>query len=1272
MKEQSGKLAINHGESLKQEANAPVCLSEILERAARDSEKGLVFVQRDGSELFQSYQELLEDALRILAGLRKQGVKPSDKIILQVEGAKDYIPAFWGCILGGFVPVPISVSPTYQEINSTVNKLHNAWKMLGKPLVLTSTNLANDISSLSTLLKIEDFVVETVDHLRANDPEGKMYLSQPDDLTLLLLTSGSTGLPKAVMLSHRNLLSMTYGTGQKFNFSNSDVVLNWMPLDHVGAIVCLMLMGVTHGCQQIHMSTEYILQNPLRWLDLIDQHRATISWAPNFAFALLNDRAKEIKRHSWDLSSMNFLINAGEQIATKTIRTCLKLLRSHGLPTHATRPAFGMSETCSGITFSEGFSLEASSDEMSFVELGPPINGASIRIADDQEQIVREGTVGRLQVRGPSVTSGYYQNPERNQEVFTEDGWFTTGDLGYLQDGLLVLTGREKDDIIIHGVNYYSHEIESVVEEIDGVETSYTAACSVRVADSKTDQLAIFFNSPLGQEGDIKNLMKKIRGTLVKSFGINPEYLIPVGKETIPKTAIGKIQRSLLIKSFDAGEFDDVLRRYGVHREKAISKKVDAIPDSDSGKELFDTMMQDTKEDAGGLFYKIAWESAAKESDFSPSSEDAGPWLIFKDNGGIGSQLAEQLKRQGENFIMVSARQSYGRVESNHFHLNPDQPSDFRRLIRDGLGTSPCRGIVFLWSLDEEGRLEPPQFEMSQRLGWGAVLLLVQALAQFEGSCATGLWIVTRGAQSLTPGDFLHPRLCQASLWGMGRVIPQEHSNLSCVLLDLDPSEDPNEVQRLLEEMRSAGRETQIAFRQGNRQVARLLRYYPEGSRHKVGVSGSSDKNAWIDPEKSYLITGGCGGLGLSVAQWMVEQGAKFLVLTSRRGWPQKPSIQTQKINAGQSNPATYQEAKDVIIRMEEKGARVFVMQGDVSNSDEMSRILEEIQNSMPPLRGIFHAAGVVNDAVLLQQDVDRFRQVMLPKVQGSWNLHNLTKNISLDFFVCFSSIASLFASAGKANYAAGNAFMDALMHFRRSIGLPGLSINWGPWAGIGMAAGLDQRLLDRWYEQGLGTIKPEKGLEALDQLLQQDLPQVLAMVADWSRFLRQFHESEQQSFFEAFQQEFDTASLAKESAFLEQLKAFPPEKRRSELAAHICRQTARVLNIETPEEIELQDSLFDMGMDSLTVVELTGSLETSLGLPLPATILFDYPTVDTLTDYLTDEILSSEHSNGPSAESDSAQNNFPPSEEVENLTEDELGTLLDEKLDKFDTWIDS
>ncbi|WP_226594929.1 SDR family oxidoreductase, partial [Microseira wollei] len=244
----------------------------------------------------------------------------------------------------------------------------------------------------------------------------------------------------------------------------------------------------------------------------------------------------------------------------------------------------------------------------------------------------------------------------------------------------------------------------------------------------------------------------------------------------------------------------------------------------------------------------------------------------------------------------------------------------------------------------------------------------------------------------------------------------------------------------------------------------------------------TNEEQLSIQPDGSYWITGGLGALGLEVAEWLVEKGARQLVLTGR----------------SQVSVA----AKQRISSFEQSGARVLVVKADVSQPNQVVEVLEKIQKELPPLRGIIHAAGVLDDGVLQQQSIERFGRVMAPKVAGAWNLHNLTANLPLDFFVGFSSVAALFGSAGQGNYAAANAFMDGLAHYRQAMGLPGLSINWGPWANVGMAASLESRSRDRIQTMGMAAIPVERGLVALEQLLNQSASQVGVMPINWSQLI--------------------------------------------------------------------------------------------------------------------------------------------------------------------------
>ncbi|WP_276736066.1 non-ribosomal peptide synthetase [Bacillus sp. (in: firmicutes)] len=558
------KPSVSYGEPLHISEEQPATIPEVLYRTAAElgDTKGIIYLEPDGTEVHQSYGQLWNDALRIVKGLRQSGLKAKQNVILQLGDNSQLLPAFWGCVLAGIVPAPLAVPPTYAESSSGTQKLKDAWTLLDKPVVITDRDMHREMLDWAKEQGLEGFRAIAVENLLSSEAETDWHQSSPEDLALLLLTSGSTGTPKAVMLNHRNIMSMVKGIIQMQGFTREDVTFNWMPFDHVGGIGMLHLRDVYLGCQEINVSSDTILMEPLKWLDWIDHYRASVTWAPNFAFGLVTDFAEEMKNRKWDLSSMRYMLNGGEAMVAKVGRRMLELLEPHGLPADAIRPAWGMSETSSGVIFSHEFTRAATSDDDHFVEIGSPIPGFSMRIVNDQNELVEEGEIGRFQVSGLSVTSGYYRRPDLNESVFTEDGWFETGDLGFLRNGRLTITGRTKDAIIINGINYYSHAIESAVEELPEIETSYTAACAVRVDQNSTDQLAIFFAaSEKMNDEQMSQLLRNIQSHVSQVIGVTPEYLLPVQKEEIPKTAIGKIQRTQLKTSFENGEFDYLLHK---------------------------------------------------------------------------------------------------------------------------------------------------------------------------------------------------------------------------------------------------------------------------------------------------------------------------------------------------------------------------------------------------------------------------------------------------------------------------------------------------------------------------------------------------------------------------------------------------------------------------------------------------------------------------------------------------------------------------------------
>ncbi|MGD1930337.1 MAG: SDR family NAD(P)-dependent oxidoreductase [Leptolyngbyaceae cyanobacterium] len=360
----------------------------------------------------------------------------------------------------------------------------------------------------------------------------------------------------------------------------------------------------------------------------------------------------------------------------------------------------------------------------------------------------------------------------------------------------------------------------------------------------------------------------------------------------------------------------------------------------------------------------------------------------------------------------------------------------------------------------------------------------------------------------------------------------------------------------------------------------------------------------------TYLITGGLGGLGLLTADWLVAQGDCHLVLLSRRSRAETSAATQSQVQA-----------------LEAKGAKVTVLQADVTKRETLAPAIASLNT---PLRGVIHAAGVLSDGRLEQLAWPQFEHVLAPKVEGAWNLHQLTQEMALDFFVMFSSAASLLGSPGQANHAAANAFLDGLAHYRRSQGLPALSLNWGAWSEIGSALKYQQGKALTGL-QGVNLISPEQGLEKLTQVWTQPSPQIGIVPIEWSALLRQ-GKFDQSPFLETLRREnspsdagltgSNRSQSVEPAAFRQQLAATPRAQQRALLDGHVCAQISQLLGF-APEKLDRQAGFFDLGLDSLTAMELKNSLQASLGCSLPATVTFDYPTVERLLDYLAEQLLT-------------------------------------------------
>ncbi|MEH2355903.1 SDR family NAD(P)-dependent oxidoreductase [Nostoc sp.] len=1048
-------LAISHGSILPDDPHAPITLPEVLQRAAQQVKSaGIIYLLPNGTELHQSYAELLEVAERILAGLRKLGLKPKNKVILQMELSCDIIPAFWGCILGGFVPVIMEVPPTYRESNKVVDKLCHIWQFLDSPVILTTEVLKPEIELLSQWLPVERIKIGTIEVLKNNTASKQYHHSQPDEEALFNLTSGSTGIPKCVQLTHKNLISRARGANQLNQHQREDVILNWLPFDHIGSISDWHIRGIELGCTLVYAQKECILGRILNWLDLINKYRITHSWAPNFAYAIVNDSLKQEPEQNWNLSCVKFLLTAGEAVSSKAVEDFRENLVAYGLKTTAIRPAFGMAEMGSGITYYQPMKkapllfhrvdksiLQGTIQRVdidhpnynTFTDLGSVIPGIIIRIVDEQNSVLREDTIGRLQVKGDAVSPGYYNNHDANSQSFLKDGWFDTGDLGFITNGQLVVSGRAKETIIINGANYYSHEIEAVVEEIAEIEVSYTAACAVCNADDATEKLAIFFSSLIIEEAKLLELLKKIRQTVVNKIGLNPDYLILLAKEDIPKTVIGKIQRSQLSDRFHAGEFNSILKRFDI-----LVGNSNTIPD---------------------WFYQKVWRR--KQAKVLKTLSQNGLTIVFLDELGLGTFVCQQLQQQNLPYLCVSPGYDFAKKSPNHFCLTPGNADHYQLLLETIKADKLTIGqILHLWNYQEYGGeiKSIEALEKAQEQGIYSLLFLVQALAKTQVSQdLVQLLFVSSYTQSTQPTDKIAYE--KSPVLGVVKTIPQEIPWLNCRHIDLPPDSIQVNGNQILQELQVLSKDQEVTYRDEQRFVAGL---------EKVKLQDKPKQELPFKPGGMYLISGGLGGVAIEIAKYLIKFFNAKLLLLGRTPLPSTDVVSktiSDKIKA-------YQELKQL-------GAVVYEAV-DICDLQATQQVVEKVKfNWGSQLDGVIHLAGNYHERMLVDETSESLAAILRPKVLGAWVLHQLLEKQGQGVFISFSSLASFFGGATISAYAAANNFLESFNQYQRSIsGLHSYCFAWTIWRDTGINKGYQRQEIT--HAQGFYEMSLQQGLYSL------------------------------------------------------------------------------------------------------------------------------------------------------------------------------------------------
>jgi amino acid adenylation domain-containing protein len=571
--------------------------------------------------------------------------------------------------------------------------------------------------------------------------------------------------------------------------------------------------------------------------------------------------------------------------------------------------------------------------------------------------------------------------------------------------------------------------------------------------------------------------------------------------------------------------------------------------------------------------YQVQWEQQTRAASNAVDANEF-QWLIFADEGGAGQQLAAALRAKGAACTLAHAGPEYHRSGASVWHLDPEDPEHFRRLLAETTGGK--QRVIFLWGLDET---------TASARACSALLHLVQALSREQQGHSRKAWVVTCDAVEVDESSAVSG-LAQSTLWGFAKGAMLEHPDLFGSPIDLDQFDSANQPEELLTEILSESSEDQVAFRGGNRYLARLIKL-PAVETAALPVS----------PDAAYMITGGFGALGLRTARWLVARGARALILIGRQG-------------------SATAEAQEALRELRGQGAVIRCEQLDIADAGAVESLFSAVRQDGIPLRGIIHAAGVLGYKPITQIERAELENVLRPKVKGAWLLHEHSLGFPLDFFVLFSSIASAWGSPKQAHYSAANRFLDSLAHYRRHLGQPAVSLNWGPWSKGGMTSQADEALLRR---VGINALDPDRALDALDHASGSQLT-----VADmnWALFQGSYEARGRRPFLDHMcaappkQQSANTAFALLRNASL--------TERRRLLVELIEIETADILGFESTA-LDRDRGFFDMGMDSLMAVELRSRLENKLGATFPATLLFEQPSINALADSLAKERPASE-----------------------------------------------
>jgi acyl transferase domain-containing protein/acyl-CoA synthetase (AMP-forming)/AMP-acid ligase II/acyl carrier protein len=583
--------------------------------------------------------------------------------------------------------------------------------------------------------------------------------------------------------------------------------------------------------------------------------------------------------------------------------------------------------------------------------------------------------------------------------------------------------------------------------------------------------------------------------------------------------------------------------------------------------------------------YRIEWVPQLQHKTISQKTDK---WLVFVNDGETDNRIIEELKGENTEIIQIHKANKYAKISDTEYAINPQSKDHFQQLTNSILSSNTYSKykILYLWAYGVD---LPDDFSADEMLKKqldisASLLYLIQSKIIDEKRMA-GLYLLTHRAQFIKEGGKIS--IHQSAIWALLKSFMLEHDEYNTVLIDDGNESQHADIAHICAELHIDQSENLLAFYQGQRYVSRL----------KVLPFVKQGQKIEFDKKASYLITGGYGALGKQITRWILNNGGRHICWMGASGYS---TTLAEDIRA-----------------FKEEGADIKVLKADIADFETVKGHIDAIQQSGLPLKGVFHAAGRLDDGILLKQDKAKFEKVMKPKIAGAWNLHLLTKEMPLDFFICFSSVASMIGSPAQGNYAASNAFLDALCQYRKATGLPGQSISWGPWEGEGMAAGIQPQI----NKTGLIKIKPEEAFAALEYLLPlpkahvgyipMDKQHIPSNMINWP-FLSHLTDGLRKH----------TSEEHKNSQLLNNIYSAGKGEQLAIVEEYLVSIIAKVLGFTATDDLDRQKGFAEMGIDSIMVIELKDKIQKDLSYVIPTSALFNYANIKALSEYLLLQLI--------------------------------------------------